>query len=73
MASQDIVIILSKDDIVACAKEIGIPEAAITDDVLRRIKHGVQSALVGGTEIVKAAQIRVPKTASGPIVPVANC
>jgi len=68
VASQDIVIILSKDDIVACAKEMGIPEAAISDDVLRWIKHGVQSALVGGTEVVKAAiRYGIGAGGSGPL------
>jgi len=53
--SQDIVVILTKEDIVACAQQMGIPVEAITDDVLDRIKHGVQSALIGCTEVVKAA------------------
>jgi len=49
------VVILKKDDIMACAQEMGIPQEAITDDVLERIKEGVQSALKGKTEVVMAA------------------
>lgn len=55
MASGDIVLILKKDDIIACAREMGIPREVITDDVLDRIKQGVQSALEGSTEVVMAA------------------
>ncbi len=53
--SEDMIFVLTKEDIIACAREMGIPEEAITDDVLYHIKHGVQTALVGCTEVVKAA------------------
>jgi len=55
MGSQDLVFVLTKEDIIACAKEMGIHEEEITDDVLSHIKDGVQLALVGCTEVVKAA------------------
>jgi len=53
-ANGDIVVILKKDDIIACAQEMGIAQEAITDDVLDRVKQGVQSALEGSTEVVMA-------------------
>ena len=53
--SGDIMFILTKEDIIACAREMGIAEEAITDDVLYHIRKGVQSGLENCTEVVKTA------------------
>jgi hypothetical protein len=36
MADRDTIFVLSREDVVGCAQEMGIPEEAITDDVLAR-------------------------------------
>jgi len=43
------------EDVVACAKEMGIPKKAITDDVFRRVRKGVDSGLECWSEVVKDA------------------
>jgi len=53
--SEDLVLILKQEDILAAAKEMGIPQEVITDDVLEWIEERVRSALKGKTEVVMAA------------------
>jgi len=38
---KDVVFVLTREDVIECAKELDIPEEAITDDVLEEIKKGV--------------------------------
>jgi len=40
---------------IACAREMGIPKEAITDDVFHRVKKGVEFGLECWTEVVKTA------------------
>ena len=40
-----IIFVLSREDVVDCAREMGIPEEAITDDVLEQVKKGVEWGL----------------------------
>jgi hypothetical protein len=54
-AARDEIFTLVKDDVLECAREMGIPEAAITDDVLRRVRKGVDSGLDCWSEVVKDA------------------
>jgi len=49
------IFILTKDDVVGCAREIGIPEEAITDDILAQVKKGVEWGLECWSEVVKEA------------------
>jgi len=53
--SNDTIFVLTKEDVIGCAREMGIPAEAITDDVLRQVKKGVESAWEGWPEVVKAA------------------
>jgi stalled ribosome rescue protein Dom34 len=53
--ASEVVFILTREDVIACAKEMGIPEEAITDDVFYKVKKGVESAWEGWPEVVKAA------------------
>jgi len=55
MAAEDVVFVLTKEDVLECAREMDIPEEAITDDVLRQIRKGVDSGLGCWSEVVKAA------------------
>jgi len=53
--ASEVVFILTREDVIACAKEMGIPEEAITDDVFYKVKKGVESDWEGWPEVVKAA------------------
>ena len=54
-ASQDTIFTLSRDDVIGCAREMGIPEEAITDDVLEQVKKGVEWGLESWPDVVKEA------------------
>ena len=51
----DTVFILTREDVIACAREMGIPEEAITGDVLARVRKGVEWGLECWSEVVKEA------------------
>ena len=55
MSDSDTIFILTKEDVIGEAKEMGIPEEAITDDVLCQVKKGVEWGLECWTEVVKTA------------------
>ena len=55
MSDLSTVFILTKDDVIGCARQMGIPEEAITDDVLHQIKKGVEFGLECWTDVVKTA------------------
>jgi len=51
----DTVFILTKEDVVECAHEMGIPAEAITDDVLAQVRKGVEWGLECWSEVMKEA------------------
>lgn len=51
----DTVFILTKEDVIECAREMDIPAEAITDDVLAQVKKGVEWGLECWSEVVKEA------------------
>ena len=51
----EVVFILTREDIIACAEEMDIPKEALTDDVLHRVKKGVEFGLECWSEVVKTA------------------
>jgi hypothetical protein len=51
----DAVFILTKEDVMECAREMGIPAEAITNDVLAQVKKGVEWGLECWSEVVKEA------------------
>ncbi len=53
--ASEVVFILTMEDVIACAKEMGIPKEAITDDVFYKVRKGVESAWEGWSEVVKGA------------------
>jgi len=55
MADKDTIFVLTREDVIGCAKEMGIPEEAITDDVLRQVRKGVEWGLECWSEVVKEA------------------
>ena len=55
MADKDIIFVLSREDVIECASEMGIPDEAITDDVLRMVRKGVDNGLECWSMVVKEA------------------
>ncbi len=51
----DVVFTLTKDDVIACANEMGIPQEAITDEVLEQVKKGMEWGLDCWPDVVKEA------------------
>jgi hypothetical protein len=51
----DTVFILTKEDVMECAREMGIPAEAITDDVLVQVRKGVEWGLECWSEVMKEA------------------
>jgi hypothetical protein len=52
---KDTIFVLTREDVIECARMKGIPEEAITDDVLRMVRKGVDSGLGCWSEVVMAA------------------
>ena len=55
MADTDTIFVLRRADVIGCAREMGIPEEAITDDILAQVKKGVEWGLGSWSEVVKEA------------------
>ncbi len=55
MAEQKTIFILTREDVINCAKEMAIPEEAITDEVLDHVKKGVEWGLETWPVVVKEA------------------
>ena len=53
--ASEVVFLLTREDVIACAEVMGIPKEAITDDVFYKVKKGVESAWGGWPEVVKGA------------------
>ena len=53
--AHDVVYLLTREDVIACAKEMGLPEEVITDDVLYKVKKGIEGAWEGWREVIKSA------------------
>ena len=52
---EDIIFMLTKDDVLACGDELGISKQQVTGDVIKLVKMKVSSALGNCPEIVKSA------------------
>jgi len=55
MADTETIFVLTREDVIACAREMGIPEEAITDDILAQVRKGVEWGLECWSEVVKEA------------------
>ena len=51
----DTIFILTREDVVECAREMDIPAEAITDDVLAQVRKGVEWGLECWSEVMKEA------------------
>jgi len=52
---KDTIFVLTREDVIECAREMGIPDEAITDDVLRMVRKGVDNGLECWSMVVKEA------------------
>ena len=55
MADKDTIFVLTREDVTECAREMGIPEETLTDEVLRQVRKGVEFGLECWSEVVKEA------------------
>jgi hypothetical protein len=53
--TNDTIFILTKEDVIECAREMDIPAEAITDDVLSQVRKGVEWGLECWSEVMKEA------------------
>lgn len=51
----EVIFKLTREDVIGCAQEMGIPEEAITDDILSEVKKGVEWGLECWSEVMKEA------------------
>ena len=51
----DTIFILTREDVIECARQMDIPAEAITDDVLAQVRKGVEWGLECWSEVVKEA------------------
>ena len=49
------IFVLTRDDVLECARQLGIPDKAITADVLRQGKKGVKFGFENWADVVKSA------------------
>ena len=52
---KDTIFVLTREDVIECAREMGIPEQVITDDILCQVRKMVDSGLECWSEVVKEA------------------
>ena len=55
MDDRDAIFVLTKEDVLECARMKGIPDEAITDDILRQVRKMVDSGLECWSEVVMTA------------------
>lgn len=51
----EVIFQLTREDVIECAREMGIPDEAITDDVISQVKKGVDWGLECWSMVVKEA------------------
>ena len=51
----DTIFILTREDVIECARQMGIPAEVITDDVLAQVRKGVEWGLECWSEVMKEA------------------
>jgi len=49
------IFVLTREDVIECAKEMGMPREVITDDVLAQVRKGVEWGLECWSEVTKEA------------------
>lgn len=52
---ENIIFMLTKDDVLACANELGISKEQVTDDVIELVKRRVSFAVGNWPDVVRSA------------------
>ena len=52
---KDTIFVLTREDVIECARMKGIPAEAITDEILAQVRKGVDSGLECWSEVVMTA------------------
>ncbi len=52
---KDTIFVLTREDVIECAREMSIPEEAITDNILHQVRKGVDNGLECWSMVVKEA------------------
>ena len=55
MTDKDTIFVLTREDVIECAREMNIPEEAINDAVLYQVRKGVEWGLECWSEVMKEA------------------
>ncbi len=55
MKRQNIIFVLTREDVLECARKNGIPDGVITDEVMCQVKRGLDSGLECWSKVVMAA------------------
>jgi hypothetical protein len=55
MSDDGVIFRITREDVIDCARQMGIPEEAITNDVLDQVKKGVEFGLDCWAEVVQEA------------------
>ena len=55
MSELDTIFTLTREDVIGCAEQMGIPAEAITEDVLYQVKRGVEFGLDCWAKVVEEA------------------
>jgi len=53
--ASEVLYILTRADLLEVAREEGIPDEMITDDIFKQVRKGVESAWEGWPDVVRAA------------------
>jgi hypothetical protein len=52
---EEVIFMLTKDDVLTCATDLGIPKEQVTDDVIELVKRSVSLGLSNWPEVIKSA------------------
>jgi len=55
IGASEVVFILTMEDVIGCAEEMGIPKENITEDVFYQVKKGVEFGLECWSEVMQEA------------------
>ena len=55
MGDSDVLFSITRDDVIGCAEQMGIPKENMTDDVLRQVKKGLEWGFESWSEVVEVA------------------
>jgi len=53
MADKNTIFVLTREDVIECAREMNIPEETITDDVLYQVRKSVEWGLECWSKVMK--------------------